>query len=173
MASLNAASTFASVALVCIQPLFVAAFSGVLLHEPMPRAARPGALTALWGAPSSAKAATGKGISWPWPGPALPPSRLALPCGPGAGKHPAGGAGGGHALGDALFQRVSYAPGGSGGRRGAAGALPLSPGRYKACRAKLIFSTTSVKNIYIKLSFTTFAHISRHKTRSFTTLNSQ
>lgn len=143
MASLNAASTLASVALVCIQPLFVAAFSGVLLHEPMSRAARPGALTALLGAALIGLNSLA-GQSGDWEGDLLAlagacasPSRLALPCGPGAGKHPpgsyplyrrpgrcartggllrsAGGAGGGHALGDALFQKVSYAPGGSGG----------------------------------------------------------
>lgn len=50
MTSLNATSTFASVALVCTQPLFVAALSGILLHEPMARASRPGALVALLGA---------------------------------------------------------------------------------------------------------------------------
>jgi len=50
MTSLNATSTFASVALVCTQPLFVAALSGILLHEPMAKASRPGALVALVGA---------------------------------------------------------------------------------------------------------------------------
>ena len=50
MTSMNSTSTFASVALVCTQPLFVAAFSGLLLHEPMQKAARPGALVALLGA---------------------------------------------------------------------------------------------------------------------------
>ena len=50
MTSLNATSTFASVALVCTQPLFVAALSGVLLKEPMAKASRPGALVALMGA---------------------------------------------------------------------------------------------------------------------------
>ncbi len=50
MTSMNSTSTFASVALVCTQPLFVAAFSGLLLHEPMQKAARPGALVALIGA---------------------------------------------------------------------------------------------------------------------------
>ncbi|MBQ8535811.1 MAG: DMT family transporter [Clostridia bacterium] len=50
MTSLNATSTFASVALVCTQPLFVAALSGLLLHEPMAKASRPGALVALVGA---------------------------------------------------------------------------------------------------------------------------
>lgn len=50
MTSLKATSTFASVALVCTQPLFVAAFSGLLLHEPIARRARPGALIAIIGA---------------------------------------------------------------------------------------------------------------------------
>jgi drug/metabolite transporter (DMT)-like permease len=50
MTSLSSTSTFASVALVCTQPLFVAAFSGLLLHEPMQKSARPGALVALAGA---------------------------------------------------------------------------------------------------------------------------
>ena len=35
MTSLSFASTFVSTALVCTQPLFVAALSGVLLHEPI------------------------------------------------------------------------------------------------------------------------------------------
>ena len=50
MTSMNSTSTFASVALVCTQPLFVAAFSGLLLKEPMQKSARPGALIALLGA---------------------------------------------------------------------------------------------------------------------------
>ncbi len=50
MTSLESTSTFASVALVCTQPLFVAAFSGLLLREPMQKSARPGALVALLGA---------------------------------------------------------------------------------------------------------------------------
>ncbi|MBQ8655379.1 MAG: DMT family transporter [Clostridia bacterium] len=50
MTSLDATSTFASVALVCTQPLFVAAVSGVVLREPMPKKARPGAAVALVGA---------------------------------------------------------------------------------------------------------------------------
>ena len=50
MTSLDSTSTFASVALVCTQPLFVAALSGIVLKEPMPRAARPGAAVALIGA---------------------------------------------------------------------------------------------------------------------------
>lgn len=50
MTSLDATSTFASVALVCTQPLFVAALSGIVLKEPMPRQARPGAAIALVGA---------------------------------------------------------------------------------------------------------------------------
>ena len=49
MSSLNATSTFASVALVCTQPLFVAIFSAVLLKERMPKRCRPGALIALMG----------------------------------------------------------------------------------------------------------------------------
>ena len=39
MTSLSFASTFVSTALVCTQPLFVAALSGVLLHEPIKREA--------------------------------------------------------------------------------------------------------------------------------------
>lgn len=50
MTSLDATSTFASVALVCTQPLFVAALSGIVLKEKMPPAARPGALVAVVGA---------------------------------------------------------------------------------------------------------------------------
>lgn len=50
MTSLDATSTFASVALVCTQPLFVAALSGLVLKERMPRAARPGAAVAVVGA---------------------------------------------------------------------------------------------------------------------------
>ena len=50
MTSLDATSTFASVALVCTQPLFVAAVSGLILKEPMPRKALPGAIVALIGA---------------------------------------------------------------------------------------------------------------------------
>ena len=50
MTSLDSTSTFASVALVCTQPLFVAALSGIVLHEPMPKQARPGAGIALVGA---------------------------------------------------------------------------------------------------------------------------
>lgn len=49
MTSLDATSTFASVALVCTQPLFVAALSGLVLHEPMPPSCRPGAAVALVG----------------------------------------------------------------------------------------------------------------------------
>ncbi len=49
MTSLDATSTFASVALVCTQPLFVAALSGLVLHEPMPPSCRPGASVALVG----------------------------------------------------------------------------------------------------------------------------
>lgn len=50
MTSLDSTSTFASVALVCTQPLFVAAVSGIFLKEPMPKKARPGAAVALAGA---------------------------------------------------------------------------------------------------------------------------
>lgn len=50
MTSLDQTDTFASVALVCTQPLFVAALSGVVLKEKMPRAAIPGALVAVVGA---------------------------------------------------------------------------------------------------------------------------
>lgn len=50
MTSLNETSTFASVALVCTQPLFVAALSGLVLKERMPRAAVPGAAVAVLGA---------------------------------------------------------------------------------------------------------------------------
>ena len=49
MTSLNSTSTFASVALVCMQPLFVAALSGVLLHEPVSKKALPGAAVAILG----------------------------------------------------------------------------------------------------------------------------
>lgn len=50
MTSLDETSTFASVALVCTQPLFVALLSGVVLKERMPKAARPGAAVAVLGA---------------------------------------------------------------------------------------------------------------------------
>ena len=50
MTSLSFASTFVSTALVCTQPLFVAALSGVLLHEPIKREAVPGAIVAVIGA---------------------------------------------------------------------------------------------------------------------------
>lgn len=50
MTSLDSTSTFASVALVCTQPLFVAFFSYVLFRERTPRRALPGALLALLGA---------------------------------------------------------------------------------------------------------------------------
>ncbi len=50
MTSLNETSTFASVALVCTQPLFVAVLSALVLKERTPRAALPGAATALLGA---------------------------------------------------------------------------------------------------------------------------
>ncbi|MBR3874771.1 MAG: DMT family transporter [Clostridia bacterium] len=48
--SLKGTSTFASVALVCTQPLFVALFSWLLFHEKTPRRALPGAGLALAGA---------------------------------------------------------------------------------------------------------------------------
>ena len=50
MTSLSFASTFVSTALVCTQPLFVAALSGILLHEPIKREAIPGAIVAIVGA---------------------------------------------------------------------------------------------------------------------------
>ena len=50
MTSLDATSTFASVALVCTQPLFVAALSGIVLKEKMPKDARLGAIVAVVGA---------------------------------------------------------------------------------------------------------------------------
>ena len=50
MTSLSFASTFVSTALVCTQPLFVAALSGILLHEPIKREAIPGAIVAIIGA---------------------------------------------------------------------------------------------------------------------------
>ncbi len=50
MTSLQKTGTFASVALVCTQPLFVAAFSGIALGERMPRQAVPGAVLAVLGA---------------------------------------------------------------------------------------------------------------------------
>ena len=50
MTSLDSTSTFASVALVCTQPLFVAAVSGLVLKERMPKKALPGAVVALVGA---------------------------------------------------------------------------------------------------------------------------
>lgn len=52
MTSMSFASTFVSTALVCTQPLFVAALSGVLLHEPIEREAIPGAGVAILGAAS-------------------------------------------------------------------------------------------------------------------------
>ena len=50
MSSLGMTGTFASVALVCTQPLFVALLSGVVLKERMPAAAWPGAAVAVIGA---------------------------------------------------------------------------------------------------------------------------
>ena len=72
--SLTGTSTFASVALVCTQPLFVAFFSYVLFHERTPRRALPGALLALVGAVTIALSglagqgaqAAGAATSWPW-----------------------------------------------------------------------------------------------------------
>ena len=48
--SLQGTSTFASVALVCTQPLFVALLSYFLFHEVMAKSAVPGAVLALMGA---------------------------------------------------------------------------------------------------------------------------
>lgn len=48
--SLTGTSTFASVALVCTQPLFVSLFGYLLFREVMPRRAVPGALLSLAGA---------------------------------------------------------------------------------------------------------------------------
>lgn len=50
MTSLSFASTFVSTALVCTQPLFVAALSGALLGERIEREAIPGAVVAVAGA---------------------------------------------------------------------------------------------------------------------------
>ncbi len=50
MTSLDKTSTFASVALVCTQPLFVAAASSLILKEKMPKDARLGAIVAVVGA---------------------------------------------------------------------------------------------------------------------------
>lgn len=50
MTSLNQTSTFASVALVCTQPLFVAALSYLLFKEKIKKAAMPGAIIAVIGA---------------------------------------------------------------------------------------------------------------------------
>ena len=50
MTSMSFASTFVATALVCTQPLFVAALSGILLHEPIRRACIPGAAVAIFGA---------------------------------------------------------------------------------------------------------------------------
>jgi len=50
MTSLNETSTFASVALVCTQPLFVAALSYLLFKEKIKKAALPGAAIAVIGA---------------------------------------------------------------------------------------------------------------------------
>lgn len=50
MTSLSFASTFVSTALVCTQPLFVAALSSVLLGEPIKRECIPGAVIAIVGA---------------------------------------------------------------------------------------------------------------------------
>ena len=50
MTSLGQTDTFASVALVCTQPLFVAAVSSFILKERMPKAAVPGAIVAVVGA---------------------------------------------------------------------------------------------------------------------------
>ena len=50
MTSMSFASTFVATALVCTQPLFVAALSGILLHEPIKRECIPGAVIAIFGA---------------------------------------------------------------------------------------------------------------------------
>lgn len=50
MTSLNQTSTFASVALVCTQPLFVAILSYFIFHDKIRKRAMPGALIALLGA---------------------------------------------------------------------------------------------------------------------------
>ena len=50
MTSMSFSSTFVATALVCTQPLFVAALSGILLHEPIKREAIPGAIVAIVGA---------------------------------------------------------------------------------------------------------------------------
>lgn len=52
MTSMSYASTFVATALVCTQPLFVATLSGLLLHEPIPKEALPGAAAAVLGAVS-------------------------------------------------------------------------------------------------------------------------
>ena len=66
MTSLNETSTFASVALVCTQPLFVAALSFLIFHERIKKAAMTGAIIALIGAVliglSSLSVASGSGI---------------------------------------------------------------------------------------------------------------
>ena len=62
MTSLQKTGTFASVALVCAQPLFVAVFSALLLREPIPRRSIPGAVTAMAGAVGiGLLSATGRG----------------------------------------------------------------------------------------------------------------
>jgi drug/metabolite transporter (DMT)-like permease len=62
MTSLEKTGTFASVALVCAQPLVVAVFSALLLHEPIHRRAVPGAVTAMAGAVGiGLLSATGRG----------------------------------------------------------------------------------------------------------------
>ena len=50
MTLMSFSSTFVATALVCTQPLFVAALSGILLHEPIKREAIPGAIVAIVGA---------------------------------------------------------------------------------------------------------------------------
>ena len=50
MTSMSFASTFVATALVCTQPLFVAALSGILLHEPIKRECIHGAVIAIAGA---------------------------------------------------------------------------------------------------------------------------
>lgn len=76
--SLTGTSTFASVALVCTQPLFVALFSYLLFREKMPARAVPGAVLALVGALTIALAGLGEGGETADAGGALLSNLLAL-----------------------------------------------------------------------------------------------
>lgn len=76
--SLTGTSTFASVALVCTQPLFVALFSYLLFRERMPARAVPGAVLALVGALTIALAGLGEGGETADAGGALLSNLLAL-----------------------------------------------------------------------------------------------